>query len=161
MKTHIKIQIQIQSGAMLRNFKSHRKTQIGKMCWEWSRIKALRGIPSNKTERLFGAYPILDGIQSQRVNTGYISASGMTPINVNGVMISSAMHERACQLFCAPGEKRGSAPHYAYCIWETLSSDIEDQSNLWNFSQDTAFAFDWCGNLCCYTEFPKLVCVAG
>lgn len=71
MKTHIKIQIeiQIQSGAMLGNFNSHRKMQIGKMCRERSWTKALRGIPGNKMKRLFGASPILDCIHSQRVKS--------------------------------------------------------------------------------------------
>lgn len=71
------------------------------------------------------------------------------------------MHERGCQLFCAPGEKRGAAPHSTYCLYATFSSDIQDRANLRNFSQDTAFGFDSCGNLCCDTEFPKPVCVAG
>ena len=60
------IQIQIQSSTMLGNFKSHRKTQIGKMCWEWSRTKALRAIPGNKMETLqrisnFGLHTVTEG----------------------------------------------------------------------------------------------------
>lgn len=46
------IQIQTQSGAILRNFKSQRKMYMGNMCREWSRTKSLHGSLGNKPESL-------------------------------------------------------------------------------------------------------------
>lgn len=142
---------------MLGSFKSHRKMQIGKMCWEWSRIKSLHGILGNKPQRVSQS---ISNFGWHTVTEGKILATSQ-PVAWLPLASMRSWSDPQCM--------KGSASSSVLLGWgeglhhliTTLSDTALTYRIIPTFETllgTTAFSFDSWGNLCCYTVSKACMC---